>query len=89
MDNPEEPEAEEELLVVVAHSLLGPVLACRTAAQMLLERHEILPADLREELLRHLALRARFTCDLLGDLIRGGSDALVDALAELDASRPS
>lgn len=72
-----------DLTAVVAHSLLGPVMACHTAATTLRDRGEALTEEVQVELLRLIADRAETTTALLRDVMSGGSAPLLDALDAL------
>lgn len=79
-------EPDADLVVVVAHSLLGPVVACETAARTLLARSEQLPPAIREELLDHIVRRAELTAAALHDIVRGRAPELIAALDSLSGS---
>ena len=80
------PEGQADLLAIVAHALLNPVVAIATGAQMLVERGDELPDDLRVQLLRIMSQRSRETAELLADMVHGGRPELV---AQLDALSPA
>lgn len=82
-------ESDADLVVVIAHSLLGPVVACETAARTLLARGEQLPPAIRQELLDHIVRRAEVTAYALQDLVRGRAPELIAALDSLAEAAPS
>lgn len=77
-------EPDDDVLAVVAHGLLGPVLAIRTAALTLSRTGDVLPADVRADLLVQMHERCQLVSDLLVDLIRGASPDVQAALQELE-----
>lgn len=84
---PEAEDHDDDLVAVVAHSLLAPVMSCATAAETLIAHHERLPPEARGELLDLIQSRADLTSGLLIDMIRGGSLGVIEALEGLSAGR--
>ena len=82
-------EPEDHLVVVVAHSLLGPVIACETAARTLLARGDQLSPETRTELLDYIVTRANMTAHALHDIVRGRPPELIEALDSLSATTPT
>jgi K+-sensing histidine kinase KdpD len=77
------PGETEDVLAVVAHGLLGPVGSIRTAAVTLARTGDILPPEVRTELLQQMTGRCELVSDLLIDLVRGASPDVRAALSEL------
>lgn len=76
----------DDLLVVFAHSLLGPAMGAGAVAKILRDRPALAP-DKRTELLELIIERSQLVIGVLGDIARAGSPALVDALDQLGRPR--
>jgi len=79
-----EPSAEDDLLAIVAHSLLNSIAVISGSAQLALERGpQIDPDDLAESLER-IVRQAEHVGAVLTDLVRSGRPELVATLDALD-----
>ena len=79
---------DDNLVAVLAHSLIGPVAACQIAAGTVRD-HPELPAELRGELLQRIVSSSRLAIDMMQDMVRGASGAVLDALRELEVEAGS
>lgn len=79
-------EWTDDLLAVVAHSLLGSAAVVVGGASTLIDHHDRLTDAQREQLLEAIRTQGEHISELLKDFIRGGSDQVRATLEEL---RPS
>jgi K+-sensing histidine kinase KdpD len=79
-------EWTDDLLAVVAHSLLGSAAVVVGGASTLIEHHDRLTDAQREQLLGAIKTQGEHISELLKDFIRGGSDQVRATLDMLPAS---
>lgn len=75
-----DPPQGDDLLAVIAHSLLGSVGVIVGGAELLGTHWAELPADEREALLASMLSQARHLAEVLDNLVRLGDPRLVEAL---------
>jgi signal transduction histidine kinase len=74
---------DDDLLAVVAHSLLNSMSVISGNAETLAEHWERIDADTRVEFLGRIATQAAHVDGVLTDLVRSGRPELVEALERL------
>lgn len=74
----------EDLLAVMAHSLLNSMGVISGAAETMELHWERLDDAVKRDLLQKIAQQAAHVSDVLGDLVRSGDPELVQALNALD-----
>jgi K+-sensing histidine kinase KdpD len=75
----------DDLLAVVAHSLLNSMAVVTGNAETLLEHWARLDDDQRADLLRRIVMQARHVNGVLTDLVRSGRPELLEALEQIRA----
>ena len=78
------PDADQ-LLAVVAHSLLNSLSVIYGSAATLGDFGERLSGDQRQEFLVTIMRQSEHVMEVLKDMIRGGSPEVLAALADLDS----
>jgi K+-sensing histidine kinase KdpD len=76
----------DDLLAVVAHSLLNSMAVVSGNAETLLEHWEHVDVATRSDLLRRIVTQAAHVNGVLTDLVRSGRPELVQALEQLGLS---
>ena len=75
--------SDDDLVAVVAHSLLNSVAVISGAAETLAEHWDRIDPDRREEFLGRIVTQAKHVTEVLTDLVRSGRPEVVAALEEL------
>jgi signal transduction histidine kinase len=73
----------DDLLAVVAHSLLNSMAVVSGNAETLLEHWARLDDEQRADLLRRIVMQARHVNGVLTDLVRSGRPELLEALEQI------
>jgi K+-sensing histidine kinase KdpD len=73
----------DDLLAVVAHSLLNSLAVISGNAETLVQHWALLDEKTRRELLERIHTQAAHVVGVLTDLVRSGSPEVVDALEHL------
>ena len=84
--------APDDLLAVIAHSLLSSVALIVGGTELLSGHWHELPEDRRVELLGTMRSQARYVADVLDNLVRLGDPQLIEALdglQHLDGDEPA
>ena len=76
-------EIDDDLLAVVAHSLLNSMSVISGNAETLAEHWERVDPDVRAEFLERIVTQSRHVVGVLTDLVRSGRPELVKALEGL------
>jgi signal transduction histidine kinase len=77
-------DIDDDLLAVVAHSLLNSMSVISGNAETLLEHWERVDAATRVEFLERIITQSTHVVGVLTDLVRSGRPELVQALQEMD-----
>jgi K+-sensing histidine kinase KdpD len=76
-------EIDDDLLAVVAHSLLNSMSVISGNAETLAEHWERVEPEVRAEFLERIVTQSRLVVGVLTDLVRSGRPELVEALEGL------
>jgi signal transduction histidine kinase len=79
-------EIDDDLLAVVAHSLLNSMSVISGNAETLAEHWERIDASVRLEFLERIVTQSNHVVGVLTDLVRSGRPELVEALELLQRS---
>lgn len=77
---------DDDLLAVVAHSLLNSMSVISGNAETLAAEWERIDADLRVAFLDRIVTQSGHVIGVLTDLVRSGRPELVEALEQLDGN---
>ena len=75
---------DDDLLAVVAHSLLNSMSVIAGNADTLAQHWERIDSDLRAQLLQRIVTQSAHVSGVLTDLVRSGRPELVQALENLN-----
>jgi signal transduction histidine kinase len=76
-------EIDDDLLAVVAHSLLNSMSVISGNAETLAEHWDRVEPEVRAEFLERIVTQSRLVVGVLTDLVRSGRPELVEALEGL------
>lgn len=79
---------DDDLLAVVAHSLLNSMSVISGSAETLAEHWERIGPDVRLEFLERIVTQSSHVVGVLTDLVRSGRPELVEALEHLQGGDP-
>jgi signal transduction histidine kinase len=82
-DTDEVGDIDDDLLAVVAHSLLNSMSVISGNAETLAQHWERVDPDVRQQFLEGIVTQSRHVVGVLTDLVRSGRPELVDALESL------
>ena len=80
---------DDDLLAVVAHSLLNSLSVVSGSAETLAERWPVLDAADRDLLLDRILVQSEHIAAVLSDLVRSGRPEVADALHQLEQTVPA
>jgi signal transduction histidine kinase len=77
-------DIDDDLLAVVAHSLLNSMSVISGNAETLVEHWDRVDPEVRREFLERIITQSAHVAGVLTDLVRSGRPELVQALQEMD-----